>query len=39
MHRQGAYFRSDLIERRRALMAEWARYLASDTVTVAKLRA
>ena len=36
---EGAYFRSDLLDRRRALMAEWARYLAGDTATVVKLRA
>ena len=36
---EGAYFRSDLLDRRRALMAEWARYLAGDAATVVKLRA
>ena len=27
---EGAYFRSDLFERRRQLMADWARYLSGD---------
>ena len=35
---EGAYFRSDLLERRRALMAEWAAYLSGGGATVVSLR-
>ena len=34
---EGAYFRSDLLERRRRLMADWARYISGDDVTVVQL--
>ena len=36
---EGGYFRSELLDRRRTLMAEWARYVAGDTAVVARLRA
>ena len=36
---EGAYFRSDLFEARRRLMAEWARYLSGDAAKVVKLHA
>ena len=35
---EGAYFRSDLFERRRRLMSDWARYLSGDGATVVRLR-
>ncbi len=35
---EGAYFRSDLFERRRHLMADWARYLTGEVGTVVQLR-
>ena len=35
---EGAYFRSDLFERRRHLMADWAAYLSGDDATVVPLR-
>ena len=35
---EGAYFRSDLLERRRRLMADWAAYLTGDDAKVVKLR-
>ena len=35
---EGAYFRSDLFERRRRLMADWAAYLTGDDAKVVKLR-
>ena len=35
---EGAYFRSDLFERRRPLMADWARYLDGEGATVVQLR-
>ena len=35
---EGAYFRSDLFERRRRLMADWAAYLSGDDATVVPLR-
>ena len=35
---EGAYFRSDLFERRRHLMADWARYLTGEAGTVVQLR-
>lgn len=34
---EGSYFRSDLFERRRRLMADWAGYLSSETATVVQL--
>ena len=34
---EGAYFRSDLFDRRRALMRRWARFLTQDTATVVSL--
>ena len=34
---EGAYFRSDLFERRRRLMADWAAYLSGDSATVVQL--
>ena len=34
---EGAYFRSDLFERRRHLMADWARYLTGEGGTVVQL--
>ena len=34
---EGAYFRSDLFDRRRRLMADWARYLSDKTATVVRL--
>ena len=34
---EGAYFRSDLFERRRRLMADWARYLNGEGSTVVQL--
>ena len=34
---EGAYFRSDLFERRRRLMADWARYTSGDDATVVQL--
>ena len=34
---EGAYFRSDLFERRRRLMADWARYISGDDATVVQL--
>ena len=34
---EGAYFRSDLFERRRRLMADWARYLTGDGADVVSL--
>ena len=36
---EGAYFRSDLFERRRAVMADWARYLSGDAAKVIRLHA
>ena len=35
---EGAYFRSDLFERRRRLMADWAGYLNGEGPTVVQLR-
>ena len=35
---EGAYFRSDLFERRCRLMADWAAYLSGDDAKVVKLR-
>ena len=35
---EGAYFRSDLFERRRHLMADWAQYLTGGGATVVQLR-
>ena len=35
---EGAYFRSDLIERRRRLMEDWARYLTGARADVVQLR-
>ena len=35
---EGAYFRSDLFERRRHLMEDWARYLNGEGATVVQLR-
>ena len=35
---EGAYFRSDLFDRRRALMNSWARYATQDTAKVVQLR-
>ena len=35
---EGAYFRSDLFERRRRLMEDWARYLNGEGATVVQLR-
>ena len=35
---EGAYFRSDLFERRRRLMADWAAYLSGDDAKVVPLR-
>ena len=35
---EAAYFRSDLFDRRRRLMADWAAYLTGDNATVVKLR-
>ena len=35
---EGAYFRSDLFERRRRLMADWAAYLTGDDAKVVVLR-
>ncbi len=35
---EGAYFRSDLYERRRRLMDQWAAYLTGDDAKVVKLR-
>ena len=35
---EGAYFRSDLFERRRRLMADWAAYLSGDGAKVVRLR-
>ena len=35
---EGAYFRSDLFERRRRLMADWAAYLSGGGATVVPLR-
>ena len=35
---EGAYFRSDLFDRRRRLMADWARYLGGDDAKVVNLR-
>ncbi len=34
---EGAYFRSDLLERRRLLMVDWARYISGDDATVVQL--
>ena len=34
---EGAYFRSDLFERRRRLMADWAHFLSGDDATVVTL--
>ena len=34
---EGAYFRSDLFDRRRALMNSWARFVTQDTGTVVQL--
>ena len=34
---EGAYFRSDLLERRRRLMVDWARYISGDDATVVQL--
>ena len=34
---EGAYFRSDLFDRRRRLMADWARYLTGDGADVVSL--
>ncbi|MCY4495878.1 MAG: integrase arm-type DNA-binding domain-containing protein [Rhodospirillaceae bacterium] len=34
---EGSYFRSDLFERRRRLMADWAGYLGHETATVVRL--
>ena len=34
---EGAYFRSDLFERQRRLMADWAAYLGGDSATVVQL--
>ena len=34
---EGAYFRSDLFEQRRRLMADWARYISGDDATVVQL--
>ena len=36
---EGAYFRSDLFERRRRLMADWAAYLTGDDAKVVPLHA
>ena len=36
---EGAYFRSDLFERRRRLMADWAAFLAGDDAKVISLHA
>ena len=36
---EGAYFRSDLFERRRRLMADWAAYLSGDDARVVQLHA
>ena len=35
---EGAYFRSDLFERRRRLMSDWAAYLSGEAATVVPLR-
>ena len=34
---EGAYFRSDLVERRRRLMEDWARYLTGARADVVRL--
>ena len=34
---EGAYFRSDLLERRRLLMVDWARYISGDDAIVVQL--
>ena len=36
---EGAYFRSDLIERRRGVMEAWAQYITGETGTVVQLHA
>ena len=36
---EGAYFRSNLLDRRRVLMAEWARFATEETTAVAKIDA
>ena len=35
---EGSYLRTDVLERRRRLMADWARYLAGDGAKVVRLR-
>ena len=36
---EGAYFRSDLFDARRRLMADWARFLSGDAAKVVRLHA
>lgn len=35
---EGAYFRSDLLDRRRRLMQQWGQFLAGESATVVRLR-